>query len=223
MKNAEVNGDEYVLDLSGRENMTLAEAEEILKQIHTERLSLKKGLDITVSVKFSEATLKALSDSLKDSSIYEKYGVIPIVNGKNALRVRGKKEVDEIAEMTQADIEALKGQEIVGVVVDRESMKNLNNGLLDNIRTVMETISSMTEMSPERKYKKGQNAAMSTKFDYSVKDMQSLIDSGILSLGLDEAASAVEKIRTLMSQGVFSRDTEVYLNYQLNYQLYQKV
>ena len=168
-----------------------------------------------MSVKFSEATLKALSDSLKDSSIYEKYGVIPIVNGKNALRVRGKKEVDEIAEMTQADIEALKGQEIVGVVVDRESMKNLNNGLLDNIRTVMETISSMTEMSPERKYKKGQNAAMSTKFDYSVKDMQSLIDSGILSLGLDEAASAVEKIRTLMSQGVFSRDTEVYLNYQL--------
>ena len=176
---------------------------------------VKRGLDIAVSVKFNDNVIKALSETGRNN-VYERYGVIPIVSATNASLIKGKKMVDDLGTLSKEQLENLKGQEIIGMIVDKEAVNNKNNGLLDNIRSVIDEIKSINEMTPQRKFNKGLNAAMSTKFDYSVKDMQSLIDSGILSVDLDEAVSAVEKIRTLMSQGVFSRDTEVYLNYQLS-------
>jgi hypothetical protein len=71
-------------------------------------------------------------------------------------------------------------------------------------------------MTPERKYKKGLNAAISTKFDYSISDIQMLIDSEILSLELETVSENVEKIRKLLRSKVFSSDAGNYIDYQLS-------
>ena len=209
---------EFVLDLSNEENMTPEQAEDILKKIQQTKLSLKKGLDITISVKFPAGVTKKLNDSLSDS-IYVKYGVIPVVSATEALLIKGKKEVDGLGQISQEQVERLKGNEIVGFVIDEEAVNKFNDGLLDNIKTVLETLKKINEETPERKYKKGLNAAMSTKFDYTVNDIMLALDI----LSVDVNADNLQEVINALNLSIFSNDARNYIEYQKSKNNYAEV
>ena len=202
---------EFVLDLSSK-SIDVVELKKILANIQSIRRKTKNGLDISITLELDSDVLQALNDSL-DESIYDTYGIIPLVSGKQVKMIKGKKKVYKIEEMSKEDIEKLKGNDIVGILVDKETVKKFGKGLLENIRTLLDNIRTITEMTPERKYKKGLNAAMSTKFDYTIDEVEN-IQAIFDVLSLDMKASNIKEVLDSLNTSIFSNEAQVYIKYQ---------
>ena len=180
---------------------TAEDAKKLLERL--KEIRLNKGINIKISVKFSTEVYSLLSNR----DIFNEYGIRPV--GSLGDNIKGKKDIEidgEINEKIFEDI--LRDENIAGIIIDENSKKFISNNK-DRIKEAK---------SKEKKYKKGLNAAMSTKFEYyigSLEQLAQIIDSGVLSSDLSKAEKNMEKIRTLIGNKVFNKETENYINYQM--------
>ena len=209
---------DFILDET-TETMTMEQLKALLERIKNEKLSTKRAVSANVFVKFNGDTSKLF----ETFNCYEEYGIIPMIPAEYSLLVKVKKEVYGISNEEQ--LKKLKGNEISGFVVD-EKMIKFTEEKRYGIREIIENLISINEDTPERKYKKGLNAAMRMNSDYNVKDMQTLIDSNILSLDfrkIEEEKVLKFEIEKILNEKMFSYDATSYIEYQLSKENYTEV
>ena len=202
----DINYDGAKIDLSFIKNTDniISYIEQIKKK------ALEKGVGLPISIRFNETIYDYLQS--KNINIFEQYGILPIVdsNSKYAtLRSIGKTEIENIKEENIDNI--LRNDNVVSIVIDNSIVisdrKSKNKKATTN----------------EQKYKKGLNAALSTKFNYAAnaEDLQKLIDSGILSLDLNNRDT--ENIVRNLDLSWFSNDSKSYIEYQIQKGNYAEV
>jgi hypothetical protein len=152
--------------------------------------------------------------------IYKDYGIIPIVPAEVAILMVGKKEIYGYSEK---QMEFLKGNDILGFVVNNEMLEKTRN-IRDGIRGILDGLKEIVEESPVMKYKKGINAAQSSKFDYKIIDMEKIsalkyilsvdgiaIGNIVKSEDGDEIFEATTGIKDILD--MFSVDAQNYIEY----------
>ena len=88
--------------------------------------------------------------------------------------------------------------------------KARDNGKINGIKDILESLMLITEDTPEKQYKKGSTAAQNSKFNYTAKSIESLRQIiPILSADLNNAESAIAKINF----SLLSADAQSYLQY----------
>ena len=192
---------DFILDMT-KETKTLEELKGIFESTRQAKQTSKSGVSATVLVKINSET----AENIGEINIYEEYGIIPMISAKDVAKVRGKKEVYNLAD--EEEMEKIKGNDITGFVVD-EKMLSKVRAKKGGIREMLEGL--MAEDTPERMYKKGANAARSSKFEYSAKaeNITNIINSGILSADLRDVETKAKEI----NKNWFSPDTQTYLEY----------
>ena len=173
--------------------------------------ALKNGVGVPISIKFNDDVYGYLES--KNINLFEQYGILPIIDLKTSKyansRNLGKIEVENITEENIDNI--LRNDNVVSIVIDNSIVisdrKSKNKKATTN----------------EQKYKKGLNAALSTKFNYAAnaEDLQKLIDSGILSLDLNNRDT--ENIVRNLDLSWFSNDSKSYIEYQIQKGNYAEV
>ena len=196
---------DFILDMTAK-TMTLEQVKELMERLRTAKLQSKKGVTATILVKFNSNTTK----ELKNFNFYEEYGIIPILHVQDISFVAGKKEVYDVLDEQQ--IEKLKGNDVSGFIIDRKLLEE-RKGKKYGIRDFLANLSLVDKDTPERRYKKGAIAAMSSPIDYKVTKMEAIMKmkDSFLSADLSNAQAEVEKInKTVLSW--FNADTQKYIN-----------
>ena len=211
MSNEEEKDSDYILDMSDR-TMTKEEVEALLGRkdgeekvggIRWAREHSKSGVSTKVYVKFNSETVKNIGIGRHYMDIYKDYGIIPIVPAEVAILMVGKKE---IYGYTEKQMDFLKGNDILGFVVNNEMLEKTRD-IRDGIRGLLDGLKEIVEDSPAMKYKKGMNAAQSSKFDYKVIDMEKISAlKYILSL---DGISAGNIVKSGHSDEIFEEATEI--------------
>ena len=140
---------------------SVQEALDLLEKIKKE--SLKKGVDISISAQFNEGIYKAFEQ--QNINIFKRYGILPIISSDSKYVVSRNIGRIEVENITRENIDQiLRNDNIASIVVDDATVICDKRAENKNIRT------------KEQKYNKGYKAALSSKFDYTVKDIKSMFD-----------------------------------------------
>ncbi|WP_413854371.1 hypothetical protein [Candidatus Ruminimicrobium bovinum] len=172
-KNIEENQGDVFVDLSSQE-YNKETAEEKLKQIRNNKLATKQGVNLAVTVKFSNDTY----EKLKDINIFEKYGIIPIVEAKNKDIVKGKKEIDNITDIKELEDKA----DIIGYIFNGKNIEVIEKTAeeVGGIKTIIENIRISIKDNPQKQYNKGHAAALKNN-GYQLDDSKD-ITSNVIDL-----------------------------------------
>ena len=168
--------------------------------------ALKKGVDISLSVKVSDNVYAELEK--QNINIFERYGILPIISADSKYVVSrniGKTEVENI---TRENIEQiLRNDNIASIVVDDATVICDKRAENKKIRT------------KEQKYNKGYKAALSSKFDYTVNDIKSMFD--IIQTDFD-SKTLKEQIDGL-DLSLLSDDSRTYVEYLKSNEKYEEI
>ncbi len=176
---------------------------ELLEKLKT--IKLAKGIDTKISIKFSNE----IYYGLYNVDIFDEYGIIPIVDDINGI-LFGKKEFDmsklkNIERQISDDYfeRILRMESFVSVVIDENTKMFINKNKSKFRRAE----------TNEQKFKKGINAALSRKFDYTAKDVKQIIDSGILSVDIGNSNGYLREEILKLNLSLFSDDARTYIEY----------
>lgn len=171
--------------------------------------ALKVGAGLFLSVKFNDDIYKDFVE--EDIDIFDKYGIIPIVSADSKYletSILGRMEVEEITEENVDQI--LENDIVVSIVVDDARVLSDKKEKLKQVKT------------KEQKYNKGYNASLSSKFDYTTRDIVSL--SELLTADINDEESNLKTLWESVSINEIglSQDTQSYIKYLLERERYEE-
>ncbi|MCR4662719.1 MAG: hypothetical protein K5622_02380 [Endomicrobiaceae bacterium] len=153
-----------------------------------------QGVAKQVTIKFSRDIYKEFSGT----DIFNKYGIIPVVNADNTNNMNiGKYEVENVTENNIDNI--LRSNNVIGLVID-------NARVFTDRRSILKEI-----FSKEHKYNKGYNASLSSKFDYTCYDVSKLAELLNVDINNEEDLNKLKNIDLLSLN--LSSDSLTYLEY----------
>ena len=173
---------------------SVQEALDLLEKIKKE--SLKKGVDISISVQFNEDIYKAFEQ--QNINIFERYGILPIISSDSKYVVSRNIGRTEVENITRENIDQiLRNDNIASIVVDDATVICDKRSENKKIRT------------KEQKYNKGYKAALSSKFDYTVSDVKTLFDFMDIDLHSESLKEHLDKLNL----SLLSNDSRSYIEY----------
>ena len=173
---------------------SVQEALDLLEKIKKE--SLKKGVDISISVQFNEDIYKAFEQ--QNINIFERYGILPIISSDSKYVVSRNIGRTEVENITRENIDQiLRNDNIASIVVDDATVICDKRSENKKIRT------------KEQKYNKGYKAALSSKFDYTVSDVKTLFDF----MDIDLHSESLNEQLDNLNLSLLSNDSRSYIEY----------
>jgi len=173
---------------------SVQEALDLLEKIKKE--SLKKGVDISISVQFNEDIYKAFEQ--QNINIFERYGILPIISSDSKYVVSRNIGRTEVENITRENIDQiLRNDNIASIVVDDATVICDKRSENKKIRT------------KEQKYNKGYKAALSSKFDYTVSDVKTLFDF----MDIDLHSESLKEQLDNLNLSLLSNDSRSYIEY----------
>ena len=184
------NFDGLVIDATAITNIN--QATKFMESV--KKTVFKQGVAKQITVKFSDALYKDFSGT----DMFNKYGIIPVINADNtSIANIGKYEVENVTENNIDNL--LRSNDVIGLVIDNARVFTGKRSLLKEL------------FSKEHKYNKGYNASLSSKFDYTCYDISKLAELLNVDINNEESLDKLKNIDLLSLS--LSSDSLTYLEY----------